>query len=106
MRPLPIPDDMVPPWGERQVIAPPDGDLLNEEIAPVEAIVSIDKDQQMVMYTMLIQIEPGDMDSLEATGGKFLLTMGGAVVPFSLGTLTVLPAAEEGEDEDDGSDEA
>lgn len=102
MRPIPIPDQMVPSWGKREVISPPDGDLLNEDIAPVEAIVSVDSEQGMVMYTLLIQIEEGDMDSLEATGGRFLLTMGGAIVPFSLGTLTVLPV----EGEDDGPVEA
>jgi len=52
MRPVPIPDELVPPWGERKVISPPDGDLLNEEIAPVEAIVSTDAETGQTMFTM------------------------------------------------------
>lgn len=91
MRPIPIPDDLIPPWGVRKVIAPPDGDLLSDEIRPVEAIVGpmLQDDGTMggIAFTMLIQIEDDDILPMAMAGNRFLLTMQGHVVPFSMTTM-------------------
>lgn len=94
MRPIPIPDALVPDWGTRHVIAPPDGDLLNDEIRPVEAIVAplFGDDGEPIpgstCYSVLIQIEDGDWEAVEATR-QFLITFEGSVVPFGVKALVV-----------------
>lgn len=96
MRPIPIPDWLIPAWGVRKVIAAPDGDLLAQNgIAPVEAIVSVppDDDEGRPMYTMLIQLEEGDVEAINAAGGRFLLTMQGGVIPFHMGVLVEGPGS-------------
>lgn len=93
MRPIPIPDHLVPDWGERKVIAPPGNDFLHETISAVEAIVGpvVDDDGNPTGqgYTMLIQIEETDWDPIIEAGGVFLLTMEGHVVPFGLKPLEI-----------------
>ena len=62
MRPIPIPDDLIPEGGKRFVISAPDGDLTNDQIRPVEAVAAID--DQGVRLSMLVALEPGDLERL------------------------------------------
>ena len=64
MIPIPIPDHCVPEGARRLVIGPPDGDLLNDTIRPVEAVAAI-VDQQ-VHICVLVALEPGELARLAA----------------------------------------
>jgi hypothetical protein len=64
VRPIPIPDECVPPGCKRFVIAPPDGDLTNDRIRPVEAVAGIV--EREVRITMLVALEPGELARLGA----------------------------------------
>lgn len=64
MRPIPIPDNAIPDGCKRFVIAPPDGDLTNPQVAPVEAVAGV-VDGQVTM-AMLVALEDGDIDRLIA----------------------------------------
>jgi hypothetical protein len=59
MRPVPIPDQYVAPFARRMVIAAPDGDLTNQQIAPVEALVELHDGSPR--FAMLIQLEHDDL---------------------------------------------
>lgn len=64
MRPVPIPDACVGPGCRRYVIAPPDGDLTNDEIRPVEVVAGIVDNQ--VRISALVRLEPGELERLQA----------------------------------------
>ena len=64
MIPVPIPDDVIPEGCKRYVIAPPDGDMLNDRIRSVEAVAGV-VDGHVTMG-MLIALEPGDLERLQA----------------------------------------
>lgn len=81
MRPAPIPDAAVWPGAQRMVIAPPDGDLTNPDIAPVEALV----DQASIGRRLSVRcvLEDGDLEIL-ARGGAVWVSFYGVMVPFSV----------------------
>lgn len=83
MRPTPIPDDAVWPGAVRIVVAAPDGDLTNPDIAPVEVVADRAEDGVHPRFHVRAILEPGDLEQL-AAGGHVWLTMWGAVVPFAL----------------------
>ena len=62
MRPIPIPDELQQPGVRRIVIAPPGGDLTNDQIRPVEALAAIVPEG--ICLTMLVALEDGDLDRL------------------------------------------
>lgn len=62
MRPIPIPDELQQPGVRRIVIAPPDGDLTNQKIGPVEALAAIVEDG--LCLTMLVALEDDDLERL------------------------------------------
>ncbi|WP_447643178.1 hypothetical protein [Nocardioides zeae] len=93
MRPVPIPDDAVWDGGVRRVIAPPGGDLTHPDIAPVDAI--IDRGLGGVArVNILVQLEPGDLETLQQTGHLWLSVLGG-IHPFA---LTAAPPANHAEE--------
>lgn len=86
MRPIPIPDGMAEAFeqpAERKVIAAPNGDLTNPDIAPLEAVYQV-TDQGFQIHA-LIKIEEADFETLKATEGRFWLTFWTPQIPaFSL----------------------
>lgn len=62
MRPIPIPDELVGPGTKRLVIAPPDGDLTNDKIRPVEALAAIVPEG--ICMTMLVALDDNDLERL------------------------------------------
>lgn len=85
MIPVTIPDELIAPGTVRRVIAAPDGDLLNDEIRPVEALIKADSDG-IALLSMKLQLEDGDLGRL-IRGGTVWLTMRGAVAPFDIQVL-------------------
>ncbi len=81
MRPAPIPDAMVWEGARRVVIAPPDGDLTNPDIAPVEAVV--DRSPGVPVLSVRCVLEDDDLDKLQA-GGNVWISFVGHMVPFSV----------------------
>jgi hypothetical protein len=82
MHPAPIPDDAVWEGSHRMVMGPPDGDLTNPDIAPVEVLV----DRSSIgglRYSTRCVLDPGDLATLQA-GGAVWVSFYGAVVPFSV----------------------
>jgi hypothetical protein len=65
------------------VVAAPDGDLTNDRIAPVEAIVEDSADWGTRLFTVLCEAEPGDLEAL-AAGGRVAVTFWGGMVPFAV----------------------
>jgi hypothetical protein len=64
------------------VIAPPDGDLTNPDISPVEAIASATELGTWLSVRMVL--DPGDLEQLAAGGVVWLSFMGGAMPPFAV----------------------
>lgn len=81
MRPVPIPDHLVPPGCRRLVIGPPDGDPTGN-IRPVEAIAGIVDGIPNVV--MLIELEDGDLERLTETPAVWLTMQTGQIPPWSL----------------------
>ncbi|UIU47086.1 hypothetical protein [Microcystis phage MinS1] len=82
MRPTPIPDHEIWHGAHRQVIAPPDGDLTNPDIAPVEALVDRSPNTGVRVLSVRCELEPGDLEQLQA-GGTVWLSFFGAMVPWA-----------------------
>jgi len=86
LRPIPIPDDEVieDPCFKR-VIAAPDGDLLSDDIRPVEAVLgpTVLGERVVLKASVLIQLESGDLEELTLTG-RFWIHFCGGIVPFSV----------------------
>jgi hypothetical protein len=82
MRPVPIPPEAVWKGGVRRVFSAPDGDLLNPDIAPVEAVVdqAFDGTPRVSVRCML---EDGDLGKL-AAGGHVWISFYGGLPPFSV----------------------
>lgn len=82
MRPVPIPDHLVTVHQKRVVVGAPGGDLLNSQVAPVEAVV-----EHFVgdapMLSVRLQLEEGDLDSLRANP-HIWLRFWGHMVPFEV----------------------
>ena len=81
MRPAPIAAEYVPDGARRVVVAPPDGDLTNPDIAPVEALTWQHEGARML--AVRIVPDEGDLDKL-AAGGDVWLTFHGSMPPFAL----------------------
>jgi len=85
MRPIPIPAELVWSGAERKVIAAPDGDLTNDEIAPVEALLDQPRPGQPFRFHILIQLDDGDLDRLVQFRDRFWLVFYGVVPVFDVG---------------------
>lgn len=81
MRPAPIPDEALWPDSRRIVMAPPGGDLLDPDIAPLEMVADVG--QLGIRYSARCVLEDGDLDKL-AAGGHVWISFSGHVVPFSV----------------------
>lgn len=81
MRPAPIPNDAIWPGAVRRVYSAPDGDLLNEEIAPVEALV--DDVPSGLRASVRCVLEDGDLEKL-AAGGHVWISFYGLMPVFSV----------------------
>ncbi len=77
MRPAPIPDE-VAPGTRRVVVAAPNGDLTDDNIRSVETLVTQEPGGQW--YTVMLVLEPGDLDLLEADQPIWLSFAGGVPV--------------------------
>lgn len=87
MRPAAIPDSEIWAGARRIVMAPPDGDLTNDEIRPLEMLAEVR--DGVPIYSARCVVEPGDLETLQA-GGAVWLSFYGGVAPFC---LTVAEAA-------------
>jgi hypothetical protein len=67
-------------------IAPPSGDLLDDEVRAAEAIVDRSNlyGREVRRYSFVIQLEDGDAEAIEREGGRFLLTFLDHVAPFDV----------------------
>lgn len=74
MRPVPIPDALVPPGCVRKVIGPPDGDLTSTDCGTVEVAAGLVPfgDAHVVGQAILIALEPGDLERLADCEGIWL----------------------------------
>ncbi|MFL6141587.1 MAG: hypothetical protein ACJ72N_06930 [Labedaea sp.] len=81
MRPSIIPDREAWQGARRIVMAPPDGDLTNDKIRPLEMVAELH--EGVPVYSARCVLEPGDLDTLSA-GGTVWLTFYGGVMPFSV----------------------
>lgn len=81
MRPVPIPDEVIWPGGRRLVMSAPNGDLLDPDIAPVEAIEE-QVDGRRVL-SVRCALEPGDLEKL-AAGGHVWVSFWGGMPPFDV----------------------
>ncbi len=88
MRPVPIPDTAIPEGARRVVVAAPDGDLTNPDIAPVEAVAEMD--DGVVWYTVLLTPEGDDADKLLA-GHPIVLSFAGGVPVFAVTVADTVP---------------
>lgn len=83
MRPTPIPDAEVWEGAVRRVISPPDGDLTNPDIAPVEAVIDRSPSTGAVNLSVRMELEDDDLEKL-AAGGMVWVTFWGHIVPFAV----------------------
>lgn len=81
MRPVPIPDELVGPTQRRVVIGPPNGDLTDSSIAPVEAL--LEHYQDAVLYSVRIALEPDDIIAL-GMGSHVWVKFWGVMPPFDV----------------------
>lgn len=71
MRPVPIPDELVPDGCRRIVVGAPGGDLTDETVGAVEVVAGVDP-QMGLGQAVLLQLEDGDLDRLQDCGGLWL----------------------------------
>lgn len=83
MRPTIIPEQLIPEGYERLVIAAPGGDLLDPDIAPVEAVVGPSGVRDARQVSLRFQLEPGDLERLIA-GGQVWVTVLGQLPPIAM----------------------
>lgn len=83
MQPVPIPEDLIQPGTVRRVISAPNGDLLDDNIRPVEALISRDESTELAAFSMRLVLEEGELQRL-MEGKPVWLTMLGGVAPFSV----------------------
>lgn len=83
MKPISIPDELVPQHWKRFTIGAPVGE--EENISPVEAIVPMNGHRR---YAMLIEIDESDRMALAHNGGLFWLQIySGSLPPFSVNVV-------------------
>jgi hypothetical protein len=90
MRPTPIPDHEIWEGATRKVILPPDGDMTNPDIAPVEALVDRSPSLGSVRLSVRCELEDDDLHQLQA-GGTVWITFWGGMVPWSTSVLPPAP---------------
>lgn len=83
MRPTPIPDAEVWEGAERKVFAAPNGDLTDDQIRPVEALVDRSPTTGGLTMSARCELDPGDLEKLLA-GGTVWVTFWGAMVPWAV----------------------
>lgn len=81
MIPTTIPDELVEPGTVRRVVSAPNGDLLDDHIRPVEALVSSDAATGLAAIRVRLVLEEGELERLTA-GQPVWLTMLGGLSPF------------------------
>lgn len=84
MRPIPIPDNEVWPGTQRIIMEPPDGDLLNDTIRPVEMLFDPTAEDGIGRLHTMFVLEEGDLEILQRGGRIWLSFMGIAIAPFSM----------------------
>lgn len=82
MRPMMIPDELVQPGSVRRIVAAPDGDLTNDDIRPVESLIT-EGSGGLAQLSMMLELEDGELEHITA-GGKIWLTMLGGIAPFNV----------------------
>lgn len=89
MRPTPIPTDEIWENCTRVVMSAPDGDLLNEEIEPCEALKGIVEMSggPVPFHAMRLMLDPGDIEKLQAGEPLWLVIMIPFLPPFSIAFL-------------------
>lgn len=93
MRAIPIEDGWVPPDCSRQVLAAPNGDLNDPDIAPLEVILDPGggpfEDPRSVSMTSMWLLDEAERDAVTAGGLIVLVVMGVAHPPVALGVATL-----------------
>lgn len=91
MRPIPIPDEIIekarPIGWQSHVIAAPSGDLLDDKIRPVDALVGVvqyEDGEQALELNVLIELDEGEHEKLAQNGGRFWINFTGGISPFAL----------------------
>lgn len=82
MRPTPIPDEGVPAGWQRIVMSAPNGDLLDDTIAPLEVIVTDDPEMGRVFVSRWMP-DAEDLARLQA-GEPLRMVLWSAQVPVCL----------------------
>lgn len=87
MRPTPIPDEEVPDGYRRLVVAPPDGDMTNPDIAPVEAVfglIRLGEGSFAPGFAMRLVLEDGELERMASGEPVWLYLVGNRLVPFDV----------------------
>jgi hypothetical protein len=85
MRPVPIPDDRVWEGGERIVIGPPpDMDIRESKVEPVEVIVDDFRPGLGRRFAILVKLEEGDLDAFARDPHFWLVMYGNQLQPFDV----------------------
>lgn len=95
MRPIPIPDGVAEVNGGRRVIyTAPGGDMLDDDVRPVEAIV-IDDPVDLVQVAVLIELDDDDR-AAAAAGLPIWLSFKGGMPIWGISFADPAAPAEEG----------
>ena len=86
MRPVPIPDQLVPDGVERRVFAAPDGDLNNPRIGPAEALI-VHTDEG-IRLDVLIRVSPEELEQLNVQPFFWLSMYANHMHPFAVSIPT------------------
>jgi hypothetical protein len=85
--PVPIPNELVWEGAQRRTIAPPNHDFTHPHISPVEALLDLDPTTGSPRFSMLIELEDGDLERLGADKRFWLHILGQQLQPFALTLL-------------------
>lgn len=83
MIPTSIPDELVKPGTQRRVFAAPNGDMLDDNIRPCEALISRDEATNLAAIRVRLELEPCEAEAI-AAGKPVWLTMLGGLAPFDV----------------------
>jgi hypothetical protein len=83
MIPTPIPDDLVKDGAQRRVFTAASGDLLDDNIRPVDALISRDDATGLAAVQVRLVLEGDEIERLTA-GKPVWLTMLGGLAPFDV----------------------
>ena len=84
MQPISIPDHLVRPGSVRQVAKPAD-DARLAHVEDCQALVSRDQRTGLARVEVRLELEPGELEELQA-GGHVWVTFLGGILPFSVST--------------------